>query len=974
MISGDAANLRWCDALVAAGVLALAAFAAFALGAVHKWAYTTVEIWAFALFIFWMVQIWMEGAAPARVSVARRDLRAIAIPALAFAGLIAVQTAPIPPSFLKAISPATWKFYTISFPGWPAQSPFQALRPAWNVTPNPHAPVIRVVLPPVGSSPRTRAEAAAPENATAARPVPIDKLGVMPLGGLGAWRWKPLSIAPAVTFASLIELLACGAIFFLVLGFPAGFPGSEREANARFINLIVTGVIAIAAAMALLAIAERASWNGKILWMFIPHDWGVPELENVRASGSFVNPDHFADFLAMALPLAVVGAVFPLYSRRGRRDRRMECAIAAFVIGAALVLSLSRAGWVAGIIGIAIALAISFGRAPDRAPRILRLNRRRAAPIVVGAMGAGIALLLFAIGPAARNAASQRLDTVAGISGQFAYKEIAWRDTLPMIFDFPLFGVGLGCWPELFPHFHEPPWLEFFYRQPENDYIQMLAETGLAGAALALSFAAIVAIRIRSAARGLSERHWPMAAGLIGGVAAVLFHEIFDFSLHTTANAVLMSVILATLARLVLTHREDSARKPRIVAEPSAMTWIGSGALAVFAAAMIAAAIIQAPANFPYDIGRARTFAAAERTVAEHPAVASAHLALAALMPEGAPLAQRQSQLRAAVWLDPNDPLARDLYARSLFLSGDKPRALHEITLSVADSPSTDTHFYLASRMIPWLLPDEQKAISSGYRRAIASGYPSAVPALATFYGALGRYPEAGQLAEQAARAASDDTERQNDLIEAGRDYAHALDYRRAANDLRAAIAIDPAQTDPYRAMIEAVMGPQGDIKAARELVNTGENAGADPITLDYALADAAEQAKDDGAAEQALAAAVKADPSFDPTMRLGGFYMAARKFDQATLAYQRAAGINPDSAEAYFMLAQAEQSDFDYASASRDFAHAIKLAPSNAGYRAAYRDFQNHTAEAARPTPAAMSTPPAAAASDGSADESAVP
>jgi tetratricopeptide (TPR) repeat protein/O-antigen ligase len=966
--------LRWCDALVAAGVLALAAFSALALGAVHKWAYTTVEIWAFALLIFWMVQVWREGAAPARISVSRPDLRAIAIPALAFAGLIAIQTAPLPPSFLKTISPATWKFYAISFPGWPAESPFEALRSAWNVKPNPHAPVIRVVLPPVDSSPSRRAEAAAPENAAAARPVPIDKLGVKPLRGMGAWRWKPLAIAPAVTFASLIELLACGAIFFIVLAFPAGFPGAEREANARFINSIVTGVIAIATALALLAIAERASWNGKILWTFVPNDWGVPQLENVRASGPFVNPDHFADFLAMALPLAVVGSVFPLYSARGRRDRRMECMIAAFVIGAALVLSLSRAGWIAAILGITVGLGTSFRRAPDRAPRFLRLHRQRAVPIVVGAIGAGFALLLFVLGPAARSAASARLETVAGISGQFAYKEIAWRDTIPMILNFPLFGVGLGCWPELFPHFHEPPWLEFFYRQPENDYIQLLAETGLAGATLALSFAAVLAARMRSAARGLSERHWPMAAGLGGGVAAVLFHEIFDFSLHTTANAVFFSVILAAFARLVLTHRDDAARKPRTVAEPSAMTWIGSGALAAFAAAMIVAAIIQAPANYPYDIGRPRTFGAAERIVAAHPAVASAHLALAALMPEGAPLAQRESQLRAAVWLDPNDPLARDLYARSLLLSGDKSKALHEITLSVADSPATDTHFYLASRMIPWLLPEEQKAISSGYRRAIASGYGGAVPALATFYGALGRYAEAGRLAEQAARAASDDTERQNDLVEAGRDYAHALDYREAANDIRAAIAIDPARTDPYRALIEAVMGPQGDIKGAQELINAAENAGADPVTLEYALADAANQAGDMNAAEQALADAVKADPSFGPTMRLGGFYMDERKFDQATLAYQRAVNINPDSAEAYFMLAQAEQGDFDYASADRDYAHAVALAPANTGFRAAYRDFQTHTAEAARESPAASPTPASATPSGGAADESAVP
>ena len=952
---GGAAILRWCDGIVAGGALAIVAFAALALGAVHRWAYTTVEIGAFALLIVWMARLWIEGATPARLSIARADLRAIARPACALAALIVIQSVPMPPGLLRIASPATWRLYAMSFPGWPAKSPYEALRAAWNVTPNAKAPILRVILPPVGGKPAERAAVAAPEAAAQTQPVRLAPHGAAAIGGFGGWRWRTLSIAPTVTLASLIELLACGALFFLVLLYPAGYPGGEREANARFAGRLMLGALVIAAAIALLGVAERAAWNGKILWLFVPRDWDGPLMTNGRASGPFVNPDHFADFLTLTLPLAVVGAVFPIIPGRGgrRRDLRMECAIAAFAIGAGVVLSLSRAGWAAALVGVVAALWMSLKRAPDRAPDLLKRYRRRAVPLALAGFGIGLILLLFAIGPAARNAASARFDASTGVVGEFAYKRIAWRETLSMIRDFPLFGVGLGCWPELFPHYRQPPWLEFFYREPENDYLQILAETGVLGAALALWLAAAIALRVRSVLARLGDRHWPLVAGIGGGLLAVLIHESVDFSLRTPANAFLFTLMLAMLVRIVLTHREDgAARGPRGVAAPSRATWFGAGACALGAAAMMVAALGQAEADYPYDIGRAETFAGAERVVAAHPANAGAHLALAATMPDGAPPAIREGQLRAAVWLDPNDPLERDLYARSLLLSGRKRRALDEITVSVAHSPAIDTHYYLTRRMIPWLLPDEQHAISSGYQIAIAAGYGGAVPALANFYGALGRYDQAGALADRAARATRDDEERQSDLVAAGRDFARGKDFRQAAAELRAAIAIDPAATAPYRAMLEEVMTPRRDVKGARALVRDAVAAGADPIELDYALADVAQQAGDRAAAEQAIRDAVQIDPTFGPTMRLGDLYMDEGNFDRATLAYQRAAQIDPHSAMAFFKLAQAEQGAFDYASANRDYARAVTLAPDNRGMLQGYRDFQKNTAAAARATP----------------------
>ncbi len=249
-----------------------------------------------------------------------------------------------------------------------------------------------------------------------------------------------------MTWAGLIKVLACTGTFFLVLCYPFGFVGAERAANARFMSQLALALISIGAAVALIGLIEKATWNGRILWFFVPHDWAAATPENVRASGSFVNPDHFANFLAMILPLAVVGAIFPIAPGHRERgpDLRTPCAVAAFLIAAGIVLSLSRGGWIASIAGVCLGLGLSFSHARERAPAPLRRLNRRAFPLLLGGLTIFLLVLLIAIGPSARNEAGNRIGTtIAGGSG-LSFKFSAWRDSFQMIRDFPDIRGGTG--------------------------------------------------------------------------------------------------------------------------------------------------------------------------------------------------------------------------------------------------------------------------------------------------------------------------------------------------------------------------------------------------------------------------------------------------------------------------------------------------------------------------------------------------
>jgi O-Antigen ligase len=243
-----------------------------------------------------------------------------------------------------------------------------------------------------------------------------------------------------------------------VLSYPFGFVGAEREADARFLRLLVLTLLAVGGVVALIGLVEKATWNGRILWFFVPRDWSGATAQNLRASGPFVNPDHFANFLGMILPLAVIGALFPvtLSHRERGTDLRLLSTVAAFLMAAGIVLSLSRGAWIASSASVCIGLGMSFSHARERAVGALRGLSARAIPFALAGFVIFLLLLLLLIGPGGRSAAGTRIGATIAQGNSLGLKPTAWRDSLQMIREFPIFGVGLGCWPELFPHYQRP--------------------------------------------------------------------------------------------------------------------------------------------------------------------------------------------------------------------------------------------------------------------------------------------------------------------------------------------------------------------------------------------------------------------------------------------------------------------------------------------------------------------------------------
>ncbi|HSC27143.1 MAG TPA: O-antigen ligase family protein, partial [Vicinamibacterales bacterium] len=257
----------------------------------------------------------------------------------------------------------------------------------------------------------------------------------------------------------------------------------------------------------------------------------------------FVNRNHFAMWIAMALPLAFgyiaarEGAHASRIHRRSRRSSLVDFAasrtgwiiMAAGSMLLALLLSLSRAG--------ALALGISAMAAIVLVRRRLDSNQRS------WLMGSVLFASFMAAGWADAPAIRERLTgTPAALANRFAI----WRDTGPIVGDFWLTGTGAGTY-RLAMLVYQRADRSVVFNQAHNHYLQAAAEGGVL---LLVPVALALAAFVRTAARQLaSDRSaaWGLRASAACGLGAAALHSICETGLVMPANAALAAVLAAVV-------------------------------------------------------------------------------------------------------------------------------------------------------------------------------------------------------------------------------------------------------------------------------------------------------------------------------------------------------------------------------------------------------------------------------------------
>ncbi len=964
--------MRILDRIFQAILFGLIFLAPLAFGSVYPWAYRLVEAACFGLFALWMLKLRMlasDGVTPARQN--GKLIRSIGVPVGLLLLFLAFQSLPIPPAALRVISPSTYSEYAHIFSDWPDRAPGGELASIddHQKAPAPQAETgAQIILP-------TRNEilqgAAVPFSPPVAGRIDATQASEAkpPVAGLAvpaiySTRWRPLTIAWPLTNAGLVGALAVAALLFAVAFYPLN-DHEESSAGIEFTRITLVAVLASALVIAMVGLIQWATWNGKILWTMVPLDWGAPDPSAARASGPFVDPDHFAGYLAMVFPLMLSGAVFGGFPARSGADlaKRISCGFAAFLIFIAVALSQSRAGWMG--LGIGTVALFFFVQARSRPTEDSGGGKRTARPLrtSLAILAAMVVLALMFVGGRGREESTARLGaTVSQGSLDLGERIALWLKTPSILREFPLFGVGLGGWPEVFFRFQPVPRSDLLYNAAHNDYLELLVDIGLVGMALFGWLVVRVAGRLRSALRTVPEYILPALGAITAGLIVMAAIELFDFDLQIPANLILF-VILVSLALRMSIPVEMPEPGPRLVHPDEGKSKGGVFYLPLAAAIGLGIfALMQTGRPYPYDIATPGSLSDARGLLLSYPYNPDTHRLTLARFGASMEPAMRSRWIATWEWLDPTDPHARDLYAQDLIDRGRRQDAMRQISESVFAAPIASWHFYLSPRILPWLPDDEKRAINDGLERAVGSGFKGSVEALGNFYQSVGKPKERASLFAQAAEREEDPTRRAQYLRDSADAYVTMGRLDKAGEVLRTAIDTDPEEAKNYTELIARVLVPLEEFEQVQNLISQGIDRGADPCELALSVVKGAQALGRVDVAEQALDTALKADSStYDCTLAMGELYLSSGRNARAVLLFNKAIELKPDSVQALLELGMAADRNYDYSTAEAAYNRAAALAPKDrlvayqlAGFK---RKLADAEADADRPQPVPADT-----------------
>lgn len=320
----------------------------------------------------------------------------------------------------------------------------------------------------------------------------------------------------------LVQIIFYTALFFVVL---------NNLHRRRYIPIIASVLIALGTIISLYAIYQYMTKTGKVLI------YPKPEQYIGRASGTYICPNHFAGFLAMLLPLTLSYLIAGRVSYTGK----IFLGYAWLVMAAGLVTTVSRAGWFSAAVGI---VATVF---------VLLHNRRFWLPATLAIIALVFAgLILYSQSYSAKKRVQENRISVSDENRRIFY----WRGAIRIWESSPLFGYGSGHYDYRYRQVREahnctqgrPGWAH-------NDYLNTLADYGLAGLLIILSTLGTIAYSIVKSWRHL-KRSDPtkatnksaLALGFSTGLIALAVHSFFDFNMHIPANAIIAVVFMALLS------------------------------------------------------------------------------------------------------------------------------------------------------------------------------------------------------------------------------------------------------------------------------------------------------------------------------------------------------------------------------------------------------------------------------------------
>jgi len=383
-------------------------------------------------------------------------------------------------------------------------------------------------------------------------------LQTVPRGGaeLAGIRFQQtISADPYETRRFVLKLLALGLAGLLV---------QRYAASRRRLSLLVLTIIGVGLLSAVFGLIRQTSQHEAV-------GFGLPFLRMGEGYGQFINRNHFAFLMEMALGLAM-----GLVAGGGvRRDRVLIYLAAVAPLWTALILSNSRGG-IFSMLSQVLFLALLVGGArrrgtqeqdEDRAGWLNRLSGSRPARaalalclvlvLAVSMIWVGGDLLANRLESLPQEVSAEVNAPTSTASGPDAglnastgeRRTEVWGATWSLIKSRPLAGSGFGAFKAAIPAHHRASG-EMIPEEAHNDYLELLAGGGLIGGLLAAWCVAVFLRTARQRLRTAEPVHRAACFGALTGMFGAAVHSLVDFGLHITINALVFAALIgiATMA------------------------------------------------------------------------------------------------------------------------------------------------------------------------------------------------------------------------------------------------------------------------------------------------------------------------------------------------------------------------------------------------------------------------------------------
>jgi O-antigen ligase len=351
------------------------------------------------------------------------------------------------------------------------------------------------------------------------------------LAGVDSTPFHPITLDPPATSLQ----------FFRVLAYLATFLAAMILVRDRVRRTAMASVLAAVAVFeALYAFNQSADGRYAV--------WGWKNtLIFERATGTFVNPNHFAHYAAILLPVSVYISAYAwhtaapagaLVSRRFVKlvERRLVPfsygLLAAMASVAAVLISESRGALLAIVGGFAIVGAIAS-------------PRKRAAlrgVLIAAAVTAAIVAVILFLG---------RTETVTRIeqsrASQLGSRRASFVGAIRIWEMFPLFGSGAGTYQDVVLMTRATS-SEVLANHAHDDYAEILATTGGLGFAISLvsllgGYAALAVNAFSKEGEPMSWRRRAFKAAALTSISIAMIHALVDFNFFIPANPITLAAI-----------------------------------------------------------------------------------------------------------------------------------------------------------------------------------------------------------------------------------------------------------------------------------------------------------------------------------------------------------------------------------------------------------------------------------------------